>query len=96
MMLYIMTRIIYLPAMTETSQCAWSSKAAGGAIPVVATVTGVAACFAEAILKKHGVLGSGAEVALALGQMVPFAILLRYFGSRLGLRQGRTSTQEKQ
>ena len=84
--------MIYLPLMTETSKCRWSGNSAGGAFPVVATVTGVGACFAEAILKKHAVLGAGVEVALALGQMVPFAIVVRYFASRLGLRQGGTST----
>ena len=82
--------------MTETSKCRWSGKTADGAFPVLATVTGVAACFAEAILKKHLVIGSGVEVALALGQMVPFAIVLRYFGSRIRLRQSGTSTQGMQ
>ena len=79
--------------MTETSKCWWTGQTGGGAFPIVATVTGVAACFAEAILKKHLVIGSGVEVALALSQMVPFAIVLRYVGSRLRLRQGRASTQ---
>lgn len=79
--------------MTETSKCRWADKTTGGAFPILATVTGVGACFAEAILKKHLVIGSGVEVALALGQMVPFAIVLRYFGSRLRSQQGRTSRQ---
>ena len=82
--------------MTETSKCRWTGETAGGAFTIVATVTGVTACFAEAILKKHLAIGSGVEVALALGQMVPFAIVLRYFGSRLRLRHGRTSTPRMQ
>ena len=82
--------------MTETSKCRWADKTTGGTFPVLATVTGVAACFAEAILKKHVVLGAGIAVALALGQMVPFAIVLRYLGKRLHVRQGRTSSQAVQ
>ena len=82
--------------MTQTSRREGSCKTGGGAFPVLATVTGVAACFAEAILKKHVVLGSGFDVALALGQMVPFAIVLRYIGKRLHVRQGRTSTPAMQ
>lgn len=79
--------------MTENSRFVWSCKSAGRRFPVFATVIGVASCFAEAILKKHVGLGSGLEAALALAQMVPFAIVVRYLAGRLDSRQRLTSTQ---
>ena len=75
--------------MTKTSKCAWSCKDAGGAFPVVATFTGVASCFAEALLKKHTGLGSASELLLLTGQVVPLAFVLRYLASRSRRRTQR-------
>lgn len=76
--------------MTETAKSAWSCQSAGSSFPVVATVTGVASCFAESLLKKHIELGAGFEVLLALSQAVPVAFVLRYFATRLHARPGLT------
>ena len=77
--------------MTQKTTPAWSCKSNGGSLPVFATVAGVASCFAEAILQNHVALGSGFEIALALTQAVPFAIVLRYFAVRLSQSTGSTS-----
>ena len=69
--------------MRQKPRCACSSNHETNSFPVLATVAGVASCFAEPILQKYFALGSGVDVALALGQAVPFALVLRYLAARL-------------
>jgi hypothetical protein len=76
--------------MTKTNSF-WTCNCAAEPFPVVATVVGVASCFAESILQKYVALGSGVETALALAQAVPFIIVLRYFAARLSRSEGVTS-----
>ncbi len=94
MILDIKTLIFYYTSMTKTRNVNESCKSAGGSFPVVATVTGVASCFAQSLLHKHVDLGSGLEVLLAVSQAVPFALVLRYFGTRLRARSGLTSAHQ--
>jgi len=79
----------------------WKTSCCGTAaglreFPFFATALAVASCFAEAILQKHVALGSGFEIALALTQAVPFAIVLRYFAVRLSQSTGSTSAHNPQ
>ncbi len=80
--------------MTKNTNSVWSCQSGGSQFPVLATVTGVASCFAEAILRKYVELGSGFAVLLAVGQMVPLAFVLRYFVTRLRPSPGLTSARK--
>jgi hypothetical protein len=77
-----------------TKKASWSCNSGDRSFPIVATLTGVASCFAEAILQKHVGFSSGFEIALGLTQAVPLVIVLRYVGTRLGRAARITSAQE--
>jgi len=79
-----------------TTKMMWNSRCSrrGGDFPVIATLAGVSGCFAEALLKKHLAPGAAIEVSFALVQVVPLAIILRYFAGwrrpsgHAGINQG--------
>ena len=84
---------LYDNSMNENVGSIWSCNSEASRFPVVATVVGVVSCFAESLLKKHVGFGPGFEVALALTQVVPFAIVLRYLAVRLRRQSGLSPTQ---
>jgi hypothetical protein len=82
--------------MKQKPRTAWSCNSESGPFPVIATVSGVFSCFAQLILQKYFVLGSTFEIALALAQAVPFALVLRYLAGRLDGPNGATTRQGMQ
>ena len=77
--------------MKQKPRTVCSCHSESGVFPVIATVFGVASCFAEPILQKYFALGSSVEVALALMQAVQFALVVRYVAARLNSPNAATT-----
>jgi hypothetical protein len=79
--------------MTTKTLLDWRcSRTAGGDFPVIATITGVSSCFAEALLKKHSDLGAPIELTFAGLQAVPLPLVMRYFVVRRRQQSGPVAT----
>jgi hypothetical protein len=79
--------------MKQKPRTFWCCSSKSSRFPLVATVSGVASCFAEAILQKYFALGFTVEIALALAQAVPFTVVLRYLAARLDAANRATTQQ---